>query len=429
MKWYLTALFMLVCFGRALFSELLLSGEAGINLCAFPVFEYTVDRFDSPLNPGNCQDLHDITLDTDFIVKLAGEDEKADFNFWLAVKPYNLAQALFAAAPNYEEAALVESLTWLGPKINDIDVLRASIAWYIGDFLILRVGRQSMLTGYGYGWNPIDFTNPLKDPFDPDQELKGVDALTIRYYLGNIFTVKLAGIYRPALFESGVDYSDLQASLELTGSFPSIEAKLCGFYDYDESEGQDAYVPGLGAGLKIDLAGAGVYGESALLWGSRSNFPDSQTAYSRKANLLFSGILGLEYTFESELSVTLEYFYNGEGYDLDDRRLYRDSLELVGLPTTDYLLMYRSGYFAKHYLLLNIFLPLYSINTDINLSCLYSPDSWAFNIVPRITFNVSGSLSVDLGYIGLFSLEDGQFNEAWFSPVKHVLQLEARYSF
>ncbi|MBA7651504.1 hypothetical protein ES703_59323 [subsurface metagenome] len=68
-----------------------------------------------------------------------------------------------------------------------------------------------MLTEYGYGWNPINFANPLKDPFDSDQELKGVDALTIRYYLGNLFTIKLAGIYREELFTNGVDYSNLQA--------------------------------------------------------------------------------------------------------------------------------------------------------------------------------------------------------------------------
>ena len=101
----------------------------------------------------------------------------------------------------------------------------------------------------------------------------------------------------------------------------------------------------------------------------------------------------------------------------------------AGIPSTDYLLMYRPGYFAKHYLLLNLDLPLYDLNTDINLSCMYSPDSWAFNMLPRITLNVSGSLSVDLGYIGLFSLKNDQFDEAWFSPVRHILQLKARYNF
>ena len=91
--------------------------------------------------------------------------------------------------------------------------------------------------------------------------------------------------------------------------------------------------------------------------------------------------------------------------------------------------MYRPGYFAGHYAGLYLYLPLYDLDTDLELSLIYSPDSWSLTVLPAITLNVTGSLTVGLSYLGLISLDDEQYNEAWFSPVKHIFQLEVRYSF
>ena len=436
MRRFTSALFLLSIWalfsGPVLTAEVSLYGEALINISAFPAFPYAESRFDGPLNPGNYQGLHDLNLGTDLLLKLSGQEETAGFDFWLAVKPYQLGQVLLAASLDdpAQTAAVVDSLALLGSRIDVIDILRANIAWYVSDFLILKIGRQGLLTGYGYGWNPIDFFNPLKDPFNPNQELKGVDALSVQYYLGNLFTLKLAGIYRPGGIAPGVDYPDLQVGAEMTGSFPSIELKLTGFYDYDESLGEDAYVPAVGAGLKADIAGIGIYGEAALKWGSRAFFPSESATLSRKEDLLFSGLAGAEYTFAWGLSAIVEYFYNGEGYSLADRKLYQDNLAAaVPYPPSDLALMYRPGYFAGHYIGLYLYLPLYDLYTDIGLSLIYSPDSWSLNIFPSITLNVTGSLAVGFSYLGLISLDDEQYNEAWFSPLKHIFQLEASYSF
>lgn len=435
MKRFCLCLLLMILIVQLIAAEFSLSGKAEIGLTAAPAFPYNQSRFITPLNPANFQGIQDLMPVTDLLTKLSGQDEVTDFSVWLAVKPYYLGQALLAASTGdaTQAAAVGESLPLLGFKINTIDVLRANIGWFISDFLVLRIGRQSMLTGYGYGWNPIDFFNPVKDPYDPDLELRGVDALTAQFYLGNVFTLKLAGIYRTEGLTGGIDFDDLQAGTEITASFPGIEVKATGFFDYDDSEGEDSYVPALGLGIKADIGGAGVYGEGSLLKGSRYNFPTTPTGdYSRKKDWLFTGLLGVEYTFEFEISATLEYFYNGEGLDLEDRRLYREGLDYYnssGVPPTDYLLMYRPGYFARHYLLLNLYLPLYDLNTDIQLACLYSPDSWVLNVLPLITFNVSGSFSIDLGYVGLFSLKSDQEDEAALSPAKHLVKLLVRYDY
>lgn len=293
-----------------------------------------------------------------------------------------------------------------------------------------------MLTGYGYGWNPIDFINPVKDPYNPDLELMGVDALTAQFYMGNVFALKLAGIYRTEGLTESTDFDNLQAGVEITASFPGFEVKTTGFFDHDGSEGEDSYVSALGLGIKSDVGGAGIYGEGALLKGSRYNFPAASAAsigdYSRKTDWLFSGLVGAEYTFESEISATLEYFYNGEGLDLDNRRLYREGLDhwfLNDGPPTDYLLIYRPGYFSSHYMLLSLYFPLYALDSDFLLSFLYSPDSRVLNIMPQFTFLISGSLSIDLGYVGLFSLKSGQEDEADLSPVNHLVKLLVRYDY
>ena len=440
MKRFFLCLLFLNFVAQLMFAEVSLSGKVEIGLTAAPSFPYNQGRFNTPLNPSNYHGIQDLMPVTDILAKLSGEDDITDFSVWLAVKPYYLGQALLAASSGTDLVALAqtaavgESLPLLGFRINTLDILRANIGWFISDFLVLRIGRQSMLTGYGYGWNPIDFFDPVKNPYDPDQELRGVDALTAQFYMGNVFTLKLAGIYRTERLTGGTDFGDLQAGAEITASLPGIEVKATGFFDYDDSQGEDSHVPALGLGIKADIAGVGVYGEASLLKGSRYNFPTTPIGdYSRKKDWLFSGLLGAEYTFESGISATLEYFYNGEGFDPDERKLYRDGLDYHnsanGASPTDYFLMYRPGYFARHYILLNLYLPLYDLNTDVQLSCLYSPDSWVLNILPLFTFNVSGALSIDLGYVGLFSLESDQEDEVALSPTKHLVKLLVRYDY
>jgi len=403
MKRFYLCLVLLLFIVQFTVGDVSLSGKAEIGLTAAPAFPYDQSRFNTPLNPDNFQEIKDLMPVTDFLGKLAGQDAATDFSVWLAV------------------------------EINTIDLLRANIGWYISDFLVLRIGRQSMLSGYGYGWNPIDFISPVKDPYDPDLELKGVDALTVQFYMGNVFTLKLAGIYRTEGITGGIDFDNLQAGAEITASFPGIEIKTTGFFDHDDSEGEDSYVPALGLGVKTDVGGAGIYSEVAFLKGSRHNFPTTSSGdYSRKKDWLFSGLVGAEYTFESEISATLEYFYNGEGLDLDDRRLYRDGLDSYNssdVPPTDYLLIYRPGYFSRHYILFSLYFPLYALDTDFQLALLYSPDSWVLNILPLFTFRISGSLSIDLGYVGLFSLKNGQEDEAELSPIKHLFKLLVRYDY
>jgi hypothetical protein len=426
------AVAILALLGTLARAEVHFGGELEAGLVAYPAFPYGEERFDSPLNPDNSQELRDITPITDVLTKLSGESENSDFALWIAVKPYHLAQVLLAAAAGDElqTTAVAEGLPLLGAEINTLEIYRANVGWYATDRFMMRIGRQSVLTGYGYAWNPIDFVNPLKDPYDPDEELLGVDVVKSSLALGNTLTLQTLAAYRSENMSEGLDFGDLQPGVELTLALAGLEAKLTGFYDYDDNEGDDSYVPGLGFGIKADLAGAGLYFEGALLKGSRNLFAlESPLKLERKVDWLATGLAGVEYTFESGIHVLAEYLYNGEGYDRQERSRYFDHLQATSPPATASLLMYRPGFFARHYVYFNATLPVYDWNLEFQLGTLYSPDSEMMSFLPLIIFDASGALSVELSYIGLLSLNDENINEAVLSPVKHVARLVAVYAF
>ena len=183
----------------------------------------------------------------------------------------------------------------------------------------------------------------------------------------------------------------------------------------------------------IDLWGVGLYSEAAVRKGSRNYFTDGGLVAQRKEEWLFSILVGLEYTFTNELYGVVEYFYNGEGFNESERFEYRDSviafIGAMGSPTADLFSLYSPGYFARHYIMLNLMQPLYSINTDINLAAIYSPDSGALTLMPSVNYSFSGNFSGKLAYMGMLDLEQDDFNEVTALPVRHVISAVFTYSF
>jgi len=366
------------------------------------------DGYESLLNPGNALGVQDFGMMSSLIAKLDAGDESTIFSAWFSINEFPDA---------------------LGNELYAFELMRLSAIVYLTDNISMEIGRQSMLTGYGYGWNPIDFANPLKNPADPDADLRGVDGAALRMYPGDTTSLKLYGILPDSLLSSGLDYEEIKAGAEAIIYLPGLEVRLAGFWDYDKSEGSDAYTPSVGTALMLDLFGIGVYGEAAARKGSRNYFADGALGLTRKTDWLISGLAGLEYTFESELYAVVEYFYNGEGYDESEREKFKNTLIAYAGPTVDLLGMYSLGYFAKHYILINLMQPFYDINTDINLSVLYSLDAGALTLMPSMNYSFSGNFSVKLAYTGMLDLSDDDFNEITALPVRHIVSTVFTYSF
>lgn len=393
-------------------AEAVLYGDYDLNLSAFA----GEDDYTSALNPGNIAGLSDISLTHTLTVKLAAGDEFTSLEVWAGLEQQ------------------FDPLTGtLSDVLNSLNLQRAGISWYMGDNFKFKLGRHSMLTGYGYGWNPIDFANPLKDPTDPNADLSGVDVFLIHLFPDSEINLKVYGAVD--LSSGGISYTDINPGAELTMLLPFGEIKLTGLYDWDETAGEDDKVTAAGAGVYLDIAGIGLYGEGAVLEGSRTLFADSENnSLSRKTEILFNALGGFEYTFESGLTAAAEYFYNGEGCDNAEMQSYADALGTAALSAdtaafTALASEFRPGSYSKHNVLLNLVFPIYELNIDLTGTVLFAADSGSLTVLPMITWWASGGLSLEAGWAGIFDLYGLEGSEADLSPADHTITLSGSYSF
>ncbi len=364
------------------------------------------DRYESLINPGNIMGLGDVMYSLDSTFKVEDNREGGSFTFWVSLED-------------------VSGTAGTGNSLFALDIMRLIYNWDISDSLRLNLGRQGFLTGYGYGWNPMDLVNPVKDPSDPDRELKGVDSLSLLFDRGGAFQMGLfAAVSGEGL--TRVEYNDLQGGVNMTFLMPFAELKFSGI------TGEEY---GISGGFLADLFGAGIYGEAALRETSRAAVPVAAPGFllEEGKDPVFSGLVGVEYVFPSELSVVAEYFYNGEGYDRKERKNYKEALTYFndsnGAAEAEWYALFRPGYFGKHYMLLNLFYPVYNLWSEAYLTCIVSPDSGTLAIQPEWTILPTGSLEISLAWSGIYSYDDDLYGEAWFSPLQNTAVLKGVYHF
>ncbi len=398
---------------------------------------------DTPLNPDNQLGIDDVMFRSEINLKLDAQGESSALDLWFQVKQFPIADLFIGSAAIAEaigglvgyKAAVADLFFVADPYIFTLDIMRAAASWMPADSVRITLGRQSFLTGYGYGWNPVDLANPPKDPTDPQAYLRGVDALDIRLTPAAWMNTRLYGALPSKEFAWG--YDEILAGGEITFYAPMMEFKIAGLYGGAESN-DDAYdfYPHAGAtAFYIDVLGLGVYGEGVLRSRSRRNVPDtSDNTTDIKEGPVFSGLAGMEYYFSSGLVLATEYFYNGEGWDRSEREDYDTTLTALGGSsgiTGEYYALYTPTYFAQHYLLMNLLIPWYAIDSMFNLNVIWSPESAAIIFTPNAMFNLNyeGTLTSEIWYSGMFSYDDAEKNESWLAPVNHSLWFNLRYYF
>lgn len=354
--------------------------------------------FDSPLNPGNLLDLHPLGTVSDVSFHLESSGDNDAFTLWASLKSYPVGSALSAAAygDDVQELMLGTITASYGDTLITLAIDRLNYLWYVTDTLRLVFGRQSLLTGYGYGWNPMDLATPAGDPNNPEAQRVGVDALSLLWEGDSALTGELYALSDTDSINAPIPWSDLAFGTEGTLLLPVAEVRLTMQYDCGSSHFN------LGVGTYLDISGAGLYGE---------------------ANMDGDLLAGVEYYFENGSGMIIEYFYHHEGRDLQERREYVTEL------SAETILSFHPGYFARHYILAHLTYPLYDLNTDLSCTVLASPDSGSCILSPLATFYPSGNLTVFAGYNGLFSLGEDLYNEADLSPVGHMVNVGVTYAF
>ena len=169
------------------------------------------------------------------------------------------------------------------------------------------IGRQRISWGTGRVWNPTDLFNPVSPSSFAKIEKDGVDAASLKYFLGQFTDLML--VVNP----------EQNASANFGGRFRTNIHEM----DWSLVAGYFDRRIVIGGDMASNLFAAGIRAE-AILSALRSDFHSNFVKY----------IVGLDNQFTPELYALVEYHYNGEGstergaYDL--RRLAAGEILNVG---------------------------------------------------------------------------------------------------
>lgn len=405
-----------------IFSETQFGGSAEISLLG----NIRENDYSSIANPDNINGVKDISISPSLIFDISNYDELTNFEGKFSLNSYPVGMIFYSLSQTeIEQNFLKEIFQETGESVNTFELERLFIDLQLLDSFSISLGRKPFLMGFGYGWNPTDNINPLKNPQDPNAELKGIDSVSGNFDFG-IAAINTVLILNKEIFTIGVDYNHLSLGSNISLYLDGLDIIVSGHYNF--SDKRTPKVNSLAFGFKVDLFGIGLYGEAIILDGSRNKFPSSLTA-EYKEDSLFNILVGAEYIFPTDTSLITEYYYNGEGYSKDERVDYRNYListtELYGMPD----ILHRSSNYSKHYFLLNISQPFYNINSTGNITTIYSVDTYNMTLTPQLSIDISENSNIELSYISLFDFTDSDLTEYNLIPMKNIFSASFKYAF
>lgn len=405
-----------------IYSETQFGGSTEISLLGY----IRENNYDSLTNPENINGIKDLSISPSLVFDISNYDELTNFEGKFSLNSYPIGQVFYSLSQiEIEQNLLKEVFQETGESINTFELERLFIDIQLFENLIMSLGRKPFLMGFGYGWNPTDNINPLKNPQDPNAELKGIDSISFNFDFG-ITTVNTILLINKEIFTLGVDYNHVALASDISLYLDGLDLTASGFYNF--SDKRTSKVNSLALGIKKDLFGLGLYGEAVFLDGSRNKFPtDLTTKY--KEDVLYNLLFGAEYVFTTDTSLITEYFYNGEGYNKEERSSYRKyletTIEIYGTPE----ILHRSSNYSKHYLLLNISQPFYNINSTGNLTAIYSIDTYSITLTPQYSIDIGENSNIEISYIGFYDFFNNDYTEYDLMPMKNIFSITFKYAF
>jgi hypothetical protein len=175
-------------------------------------------------------------------------------------------------------------------------------------------GKQTMLWGKGYAFNPVAFVSRPKDPDDPELALEGymmASADYIKSFSGPLKTVSFTPVILPVYEHINDDFGKIN-KLNFAGKVYFL------LYDTDID------LMGLTGGSKANRFGMDfsrnitsnfeVHGEFAFINNQTKKVIDSQGNLSESKFDAKSYLLGVRYLTASDTTFILEYYRNGTGF-------------------------------------------------------------------------------------------------------------------
>ena len=182
------------------------------------------------------------------------------------------------------------------------------------DSLSFKFGKQTLLWGKGYAFNPVGFISRPKDPDDPELALEGFIAASADYiksFNGPLKTFSITPVIFPVYKHINDDFGKINR-LNFAGKLYFL------LYDTDID------LIGLAGGSKTNRIGMDfsrnittnfeVHGEFAFINNQTKKVIDSQGKISESKFDAKSYLFGIRYLTPWDMTFILEYYHNGTGF-------------------------------------------------------------------------------------------------------------------
>jgi hypothetical protein len=180
--------------------------------------------------------------------------------------------------------------------------------------LTFKLGKQTLLWGKGYAFNPVAFVSRPKDPDDPELALEGyvtASADYIKSFHGPLKTVSITPVIFPVYKNINDDFGTVN-NLNFAGKLYLL------LYDTDidflaMTGGSRTSRVGMDFSKNI-TTNLEVHGEFAFINNQKMKVIDSLGKISESKFDAKSYLLGLRYLTASETTFIFEYYRNGTGF-------------------------------------------------------------------------------------------------------------------
>ncbi|MFA5182301.1 MAG: hypothetical protein WC405_13355 [Syntrophales bacterium] len=194
--------------------------------------------------------------------------------------------------------------------------LKPSPSWKV------EVGKKTLKWGKGYAWNPVNFIDRPKDPYDPDLPIEGYVMATmdyIRSFDGPLKTFSFTPVIIPVYDHINDDFG-VNNRINAAGKIYLL------LYDTDldfifAADGSRTTRMGMDFSRNI-TASFEIHGELAYIRDYQQPFLDNAGILQSRTQNVVSGLMGIRHLTTFDLTTILEYYHNGTGFSADDMKNY-----------------------------------------------------------------------------------------------------------
>lgn len=182
------------------------------------------------------------------------------------------------------------------------------------DSFSFKFGKQTLLWGKGYAFNPVAFVSRPKDPDDPELALEGVitaSADYIKSFSGPLKTFSITPVIFPVYDHINDDFGEIN-HLNFAGKIYFL------FYDTDIDF---LFLTGKSRTNRFGMdfsrnitTNFEVHGEFAFINNQRKRVIDSQGNITESKFDAKNYLLGVRYLTASDITFIFEYYRNGTGF-------------------------------------------------------------------------------------------------------------------